>query len=82
MSANPYVCEQLTKLFLEKLSLEVPAADTDLLETGLLDSLSFVSLLLVLEQEFGRRVDVHDLEIDRFRTIAKIAEFITDHAHA
>jgi acyl carrier protein len=82
MSANPYVCEQLTKLFLEKLNLEVPSADTDLLESGFLDSLSFVSLLLVLEQEYGRRVDAEDLDLDRFRSIAKIAEFVTDHAHA
>src|ERR1700716_916414 len=37
--------ERLRALFLRHLHLEVPSADTDLLETGLLDSLQLVDLL-------------------------------------
>ena len=67
---------QITLLFSEKLHLDVPSSDTDLLETGLLDSLSFVDLLICLEQEFGTEVSVEDLEIDNYRSIEKIAEFV------
>ena len=67
---------QITALFVAKLHLEVPSIDTDLLETGILDSLQFVELLLHLEQETGTTISLDDLEIDNFRSIAKIAEFV------
>ncbi len=72
------VCGQLTQLFAEKLHVDVPSLDTDLLEEGLLDSLSFVDLLLCLEQEFGTVITLEDLEIDNFRSIATIAEFVAN----
>lgn len=55
----------------ENLSIEV-----DLFETGTIDSLGFVELLLRLEQEFGVRVSVEELDLDHFRTIQRIAEFV------
>ncbi|MGH7529185.1 MAG: acyl carrier protein [Gemmatimonadales bacterium] len=51
--------------------------ETDLLDTGLVDSLSFVEFLAQLEQNFGVQVSLDDLEIDRFRTISRIADFVT-----
>ena len=50
--------------------------DTDLFETGVLDSLKFVELLVQLEQQFGTRVSLDDLELDNFRSIGQIAHFI------
>jgi methoxymalonate biosynthesis acyl carrier protein len=69
---------QITELFLEKLNLEVPAPDTDLLETGMVDSLTFVELLLLLEQNFGLDVSIDELEIDNFRSVTSIATFIAN----
>jgi len=63
-------------LFTEKLQIEVPSPDTDLVETGLLDSLRFVELLAHLEETFGLTVSVDDIEVEHFRTTARIAEFI------
>lgn len=75
--SNP-VYAQLTQIFAEKLHVDVPSLDTDLLEEGLLDSLSFVDLLLCLEQEFGTVITLEDLELDNFRSVARIAEFVAN----
>jgi acyl carrier protein len=69
------------KFFLERLQIEIPSVDTDLLETGALDSLAFVDLLHYMEQEFEITVPFDDLEVDNFRSIGKIAEFVANHDH-
>jgi methoxymalonate biosynthesis acyl carrier protein len=74
-----YVHDRLLKLFSEKLYLTVPSVDTDLLDSGMLDSLSFVTLLVELEEEFGTKISPEDVEIDQFSSIAKIAEFVDLH---
>lgn len=68
--------KQLIRLFAEKLHVEVPSVGTDLIDTGLVDSLAFVEFLAQLEAGFGIRVSLEDLEIDRFRTVSSIARFI------
>ena len=70
--------QQIAQLFQDKLNLEVPAIDTDLIETGALDSLALVDLLVSLEQEFGMPIPLEEVEIDSFRTVASIAEFLYD----
>ena len=63
-------------LFETHLNVSVPSVEVDLFETGALDSLSFVDLLLRLEEEFGTRTSVEDLEVENFRSISQIAEFV------
>lgn len=70
------IVRRLARLFAEKLGVEAPAADTDLFETGVLDSLRFVDLLAALEEVFGVRVAIDELEIDDFRTLSRIADFV------
>ncbi len=67
---------QISALFAEKFRLQVPSPETDLIDTGFLDSLMFVEFLAQLEQEFGIQVSHDDLELDRFRTISLIARFV------
>ena len=64
------------RLFAERLEVEVPAPETDLFETGILDSLRFVELLAALEETFGMRVSVEELEIDDFRSLSRIVGFV------
>jgi acyl carrier protein len=64
-------------IFLRQLNLDVPSVETDLLETGVLDSLKFVELLLALEVELATKLSVHELELDNFRSIQKIAFFLS-----
>jgi methoxymalonate biosynthesis acyl carrier protein len=67
---------RLASLFSETLHLDVPSVDTDLFDTGLLDSQRFVELLLHIEQKFNTHIDIADFEIENFRCIEKIAALI------
>ena len=62
MTWNRGVTARLTRIFPEVLHVDPPPADADLFESGLIDSLAFVELLMKLEQEFGVSVAVDDLE--------------------
>lgn len=69
---------QLQNLFRDELETEVPTAETDLMETGYLDSLRFVQLLALLEEKYGLTFDIGDLEFEYFQSIEKIAGFISN----
>lgn len=66
----------ISKLLREKLGLEVPTLETDLFETGIMDSLAFVELTVQLEVTFGIMIPMEKLEIEDFRSIAMMADFI------
>jgi D-alanine--poly(phosphoribitol) ligase subunit 2 len=72
----PAITERLGALFAETFHIEVPSPDTDLLESGLLDSFQFVELLLQLERRFGVRLRIDDIELDDLRTLARIARVV------
>ncbi len=62
----------------EKVHVEVPSVDTDLLETGILDSITLVELIMHIEETFGITITLKDIEFDRLRSVARIAELV-DH---
>ena len=76
MSAVSTLRERVAAIFSGALHLDVPSYDTDLFETGVLDSLAFVELLLQLEREFGVTTSVDDLDVATFRSIVTIADFV------
>ncbi|MBV9160407.1 MAG: acyl carrier protein [Pseudonocardiales bacterium] len=47
-------------------------ADEDLIETRLVDSLSFVEFIFVIEQASGTEIDMDTLDLDDLRTLAAI----------
>lgn len=69
--------DKLTRLFHDELNLEIDSVDQDLIEEGLLDSLSLVEMLLLLEQEFGVEVSILDIDFDQFRTARNLATFVS-----
>jgi D-alanine--poly(phosphoribitol) ligase subunit 2 len=71
---------QVVELFAEKLNLDVASAETDLIETGLLDSLALVELLAQLEESFDVSISTDDLELENFRSITSIAMFVMQRA--
>lgn len=48
------------------------APDLDLIENRLIDSLSFVEFVFLLEQQSGRSIQMEALEVDEIRTLAAI----------
>jgi len=77
MCERTVALERLRTLFLRHLHLEVPSADVDLLKTGLLDSLQLVDLLLLIEEEFGRRISLEAIELEDLRSLARLAELVS-----
>jgi len=67
---------RIANLFSTALNLDVPSVDSDLFDTGVLDSLAFVQLLFHLEEEFGVATSVEDMEVDNFKSISSIANFL------
>ena len=52
------------------------ADDAALIEDGLIDSLSVVELVTLIEQDFGILVEDEDLLLENLGTIAAIVEFV------
>lgn len=67
---------RVAAIFEEQLNVAVPSIETDLFESGGLDSLVFVELLMLLESEFEVVVELDDMDLDNFRSIRRIAEFL------
>jgi acyl carrier protein len=74
---SDHVTESLRRLFLETLNTEVRSDDTDLIETGLIDSLALVQLLFEIEREFNVSLPLDELEVDSFRTVRSIGAYVT-----
>lgn len=64
------------RILRDDLHLEPPDDQSDLIDSGLLDSLSFVELLYQIENRFGVRAAVEELDLDDFRSVARIAGFV------
>jgi acyl carrier protein len=63
-------------IFADKLAIEVESPSVDLLDTGLVDSVTLVELLLVLEQQFGVSLPLEDIEMEDLRSVARIADLV------
>jgi acyl carrier protein len=48
--------------------------DTDLLTTGILDSMGLVELLIFMESEYGYKIDLIDADPEQFSTIKGLCE--------
>lgn len=60
----------------EKLMAVIESQETDLLATGILDSLTLVQLLLYLEQHFDLKIAMEQLEIEDLRSVRTIARLV------
>ncbi len=69
--------ERIREFLADRMAIEVPTPDTDLLAAGYLDSLALAELLAQLETEIGCRFGVEDLDLDRLRTVRGLAEIGT-----
>jgi len=73
--------DRIAALFAE-MHVDVPSVDTDLFDSGILDSQRLVELLFQIEQRFQTPVDIEDFEIENFRCIETIATLIHERMNA
>jgi acyl carrier protein len=71
--------QEVAEIFRDRLKISVPSLETDVIATGLLDSMGFVNLLAHLEERFGIHVTIETIEPDNFRSITRIAVFVCAH---
>jgi acyl carrier protein len=76
------LASEVQALLVEKLMAPVASLDTDLLEAGVLDSLTLVALLMNLEEHFGLKVVMEKLEVDDLRSIRSIARLVASQKRA
>lgn len=75
---NATVVERLRRLFPVVLQIEAPSATDDLVDGGILDSLGLVELLVAIEVEFAIVIPLDEIEIERMRSIERLAELVTE----
>ena len=60
----------------EKMTVEAGSAETDLLQAGILDSLALIQFLVHLEETFGVKIPLDELDIEDIRTVSSIAGLV------
>src|SRR5262245_39227660 len=78
MVNNTVSYDQITHLLSEKVHIEAQSVEMDLMESGLLDSLTLVELMASLEEQFGIHISFDEIEIDNFRSVKRITEFVNE----
>ena len=73
---DPVPTHRVVALIRQVAGIDVADPNANLLATGIIDSLAFVSLLLAVEQEFAVSIDVNSLDLDDFTSVQRITEFI------
>ena len=68
--------DRVAGIFVRHLHIQPPPPDLDLIDSGTIDSVTFVELIANLEQEFSIRIPLDNLDLDHFRSIASIVEFV------
>ena len=81
VSEADVIC-RLREVFANVLNLDVPSDDTDLLNSGLLDSLALVELLLHIEATFGLELELEEFEVDHFRSLRTIGATVAARCRA
>lgn len=68
---------KIAALLRDHLSIDVPAPDTDLIATGVLDSLALVELLVQVEEHLGVAISIEDLDLSDLRSVRTIGALLT-----
>ena len=68
--------DKINAVFVQHLHVQPPSPDMDLIENGMIDSLTLVELIARLEQEFSIRIPLADVDLNHFRSIDRIDQFV------
>ncbi len=67
---------EIRSILAEVINDDIPNDETDLVETGSLDSLALVSLIMELESQFAIAIDFDTLELESFRSVNSISRYV------
>jgi acyl carrier protein len=68
--------EVIHSVMRDELAIDPPPPGTDLIASGLFDSLAIVSLLVELEQRLCVRVPLDGLDLEQIRTVDRLERLI------
>ena len=77
MNYPPDIEGRIIGFFCDRLNMDIASIETDLLAGGVLDSLSFVDLLLYLEEEFHVSISLDELDLTNFQSVSAVAAYVT-----
>jgi acyl carrier protein len=77
-SAESVIREYITREVVARPGLPPVENDTKLIESGILDSLSVLNLVLFLEKKFGVKVAPEDIVQENFETVERIIKYLRD----
>jgi len=66
----------LMGMFSEDMNVNVPSAEIDLIDAGIMDSLMLVDLLFQIEAKFNISIPLEELDMDNLRSVQSIAAYI------
>lgn len=76
MSPEAATRPRVKEVLRNHLALEIEDPDLDLIDTGLIDSLTLVRLISRIEREFGFAVNLETLDIDDFRSVSSLTAYV------
>jgi D-alanine--poly(phosphoribitol) ligase subunit 2 len=76
MTSESILVVAVRKLLAERLMIQVDAPDLDLIDSGLVDSLGIVELILEIEQRFEVSLPPEEIDIEDFRTLEGLANLV------
>ena len=74
MSESGY--QGLAEIFTDILGIPLPDPDAELVSSGLLDSMSIITLVVEIEERFGIEIPTEDLDLTSFSTVRGMAQMI------
>ena len=74
---EPKITSLVVRVIRESSGREVVLADGDaLISTGYLDSMTIVSLIIELQNEFGVQFEVSDMSVENFESVHAISKLV------
>ncbi|MCH8567112.1 MAG: phosphopantetheine-binding protein [Balneolales bacterium] len=76
MQNEKSIYPKIKSLICSTLAIQSVSVDDDLLDSGVLDSMSLIQLMLALEEYFEIIIPPEELNVEDYRTIKTISEMI------
>ena len=67
---------EILTILREDIDIEVPSPDSELLDSGLLDSIKLVDLIVVLEKRFEVQLDLISLDFGDLESVQSLARLV------